>query len=128
TAAPSGQTGTRQPGGARANRNKGGVGQGKGADAGGAPHSQELPDEEVTDRQRQILETMLQEQITSHRRRKKQSGIVKLINRSHNPPTYKRDFAGLVKRGWLQSQSGPTGGVWLSHHFKSEIQRILSLQ
>jgi hypothetical protein len=81
--------------------------------------------EQLSDRQCAILETMLEHEITSHRRRQTQPQIVRLINRNHNATSYKRDFAALALRGWLCSQSGPRGGMWLSPQHRAEIQGIL---
>jgi hypothetical protein len=80
--------------------------------------------EEPTDRQRLILETMLEHEITSERRRKSRSSIVHLINRTHNLDRYNRDFAALVKRGYLQSLEGPHGGMWMTSKGKDVVTRL----
>jgi hypothetical protein len=74
---------------------------------------------ELTDRQTLIIETMMAEEITSHRRRKSRRAIVRLINRTHRESTYGRDFSALVKLGYLQSSEGPTGGMWLTPEGKA---------
>jgi hypothetical protein len=86
----------------------------------------EAAEDRLTNRQRDILETMLREEITSHRRRQIQANIVRLINRNHKPATYKTDFAALVRRGWLQSEYGPEGGMWLPHQHRAAIEQALS--
>jgi hypothetical protein len=93
--------------------------QGEGVGADGEPN-----EEELTDRQRLILETMLENEITGHRRRKNRADIVKLVNRTHNPAAYGRDFAVLVKHGYLKSVEGPKGGVCLTGQGKAEAQRL----
>jgi hypothetical protein len=77
-------------------------------------------------RQIQILETMVVHEITSERRRKKQADIVLLINRTHKPTTYARDFAALVKRGHLESREGPTGGTWIEPRHINQVKQILN--
>jgi hypothetical protein len=69
---------------------------------------------------------MSEKEITSHRRRQRRANVVKLINRTHKPGTYNRDFAALVKRGYLQSEEGPKGGVWLTPQGKTEAERLRS--
>jgi hypothetical protein len=81
-------------------------------------------EEELTDRQRLILETMLEHEITSERRRKRRAEIVGLINRKHNPDVYARDFAALVKQRCLQSLEGPSGGMWLTPEGKAAAKRL----
>ena len=93
-------------------------------DQGGAGQPEEAG--ELTDRQRSILETMLEHEITSERRRKTRAEVVRLINRTHKAQSYNRDFAALVKRGFLHSREGPRGGVWLTPIGKTEAQRIRS--
>ena len=84
--------------------------------------------EGLSDRQRLILETMLEHEITSERRRKSRDAIVKLINRMHKASSYGRDFAALAKpeRGMLQTREGPGGGVWLTREGKKEAERLRS--
>jgi hypothetical protein len=105
------------------------VGQGEGA-AEVAPSAaaadEETDEEELSDRQRWILETMLANEITSYRRRKKRADVVLLINRTHNSDTYGRDFAALGKRGYLEAREGPKGGVWLTQAGKAEAERLRS--
>jgi hypothetical protein len=96
-----------------------------------ARHSDELAigqdnEPELTDRKRSILETMLENEITSERRRKSLAAIVRLINRLHNPQNYKRDFAGLVKLEYLRSREGPRGGVWINPQRRDDARRIIS--
>jgi hypothetical protein len=113
--------------GARSNQAR--AGEGEGTEEGGpvVPTGvREDAEEELNDRQRDILTTMLREEITSRRRRKTQAEIVRLINRLHNATTYKRYFAALTRRGWLQSEPGPEGGVWLSHQYRPAIEQALS--
>jgi hypothetical protein len=81
---------------------------------------------DLSDRQRLVLEAMLEHEITSERRRKTRAAIVGLINRTHKWQTYNRDFAGLTDRGYLQSREGPRGGVWIKPQQKGEAQRIIS--
>src|SRR5262249_50699286 len=81
---------------------------------------------ELSDRQCLILETMLTHEITSERRRESRAAVVKLVNRKHNPQNYNRDFAGLVKLGYLRSREGPEGGVWIAPQRKAEVQLIIS--
>jgi hypothetical protein len=80
--------------------------------------------EELTGRQRLILETMLEHEITSDRRKKNRKSIVRLINRTHNSQSYGRDFANLVKRSLLQKREGPAGGVWLTPTGTAEAVRL----
>jgi hypothetical protein len=80
--------------------------------------------DELTDRQRSILEVMIKEGITSERRRKTRADIVRLINRLHKAETYSHDFAVLGKRGLLKSLQGPKGGVWISPLRVSDAQRL----
>jgi hypothetical protein len=94
-------------------------------DQGEGDADDEREEYELTCRQYDILETMLREKITARRCRQTQAHIVRRINRTHKPATYKRDFAGLVQLGWLQSQSGPAGGVWLSHNHRAAIEQAL---
>jgi hypothetical protein len=102
-----------------------------GADAGeeepvtGAEHDAPLEMGEPSERQRSILRTMLEQEITSERRRKKQADIVRLINRTHKPASYTRDFAALVKRGFLQSLEGPTGGTWIVPKRKADVEQLV---
>jgi hypothetical protein len=79
---------------------------------------------ELTDRQEMILETMLEHGIMSERRRETRADIVRLINRTHKAPTYARDFAALVKRGYLRSLEGPSGGYWLTPTGEAEARRL----
>jgi hypothetical protein len=73
-----------------------------------------------------ILEAMLVNEITSERRRENQTTIVRLINRKHQTTTYVRDFAWLVKRGYLCSREGPNGGMWINPQMKAEVERLCS--
>jgi hypothetical protein len=82
----------------------------------------ETSGEELTDRRRSILETMLEHEITSERRRKSRADIVELINRTHKAQTYNRDFAALVRGGYLCSLKGPEGGVWMTPRGKAEAE------
>jgi hypothetical protein len=114
----------------RADRDQRGASQAKGAgaayDQGGAGQAErdsETDGEELTERQCLILETMLEHAIDSYRRRISRAFIVPLINRNHKPASYGRDFAALVKRGFLQTQEGPGGGYWLTLSGKAEVQR-----
>jgi hypothetical protein len=84
-------------------------------------------EDEVSDRQKSILETMLREEITSHRRRKTRAAIVMLINRTHNPSSYGRDFADLVRRKYVESLEGPSGGMWLDLSRRDEIEQLLTV-
>jgi hypothetical protein len=74
----------------------------------------------LTDRQRLILETMLEMELTSEPRKETHQAIVNRINRHHDANNYKRDFAVLHKKGLIDSIRGPDGGVWLTeqgmHH------------
>jgi len=83
-------------------------------------------EEELTNRQRSILETMLAAEITSWRRRETRASLVRRINRTHHAGTYGRDFAALVKRGLLESLEGPQGGVWINSRNKAEVTRLLA--
>jgi hypothetical protein len=94
-------------------------------DQGEGNADDETEENKLTDRQRDILETMLREKITARRCRQTQAHIVRRINRTHKPGSYKRDFAALVQRGWLQSEPGPEGGMWLTHQHKA-IEQALS--
>jgi hypothetical protein len=94
------------------------------AEAGQAEGADEDAENELTDRQKMILETMLEHEITSERRRKTRAEIVRLINRTHKPSTYNRDFAGLATRQYLRSREGPSGGVWMTSTGKAEAQRL----
>jgi hypothetical protein len=89
---------------------------------GGETVSEQGDVEDLTDRQRLILETMRDHEITSSRRRQTREQIVRLINRTHKPETYGRDFAALVKRQYLRSLAGPKGGVWMTPEGKAEAQ------
>lgn len=116
------------------------TGQGEGASIGGTADQAgagspeetsvktidtEPTDTELNDRQRLILETMLENEITSERRRKNQPHIVGLINRKHKPQTYGRDFAALAKRGYLLSREGPGGGMWVNPKRIADVARII---
>jgi hypothetical protein len=81
--------------------------------------------DKLADRQLLILETMLAHAITSERRRKSQSCIVQQINHTHNHQTYSRDFAALVKCGYLLSREGPGGGMWINPKRKADVEHIL---
>jgi hypothetical protein len=94
-------------------RDQGGAGQGEG-DSG-----------PLTDRQCLILETMLEHEVTSERRRQTRAAIVRLVNRTHKPQNYNRDFAALVKRGLLRAREGPGGGIWLTPAGQTEATRLL---
>jgi hypothetical protein len=93
------------------------------ADRTAAP-SDDMGKRHLSDRQRWILETMLEHEITSERRRKSRAAVVRLINHTHKPLSYSRDFAALVKRGSLQSREGCCGGVWLAPKGRAEAQRL----
>src|SRR5262249_33646832 len=80
-------------------------------------------EDEVTVRQRLILEAMLANGITSERRRKSRVAVVLLVNRTRNPANYYRDFAALVRHGYLRSREGTGGGVWLTPQGKAEAER-----
>jgi hypothetical protein len=82
--------------------------------------------EELTDRQRLILVTMLENEITSERRRNTRPHVVRLINRTHKPSSYNQDFAGLATRRYVQSREGRNGGVWLTPTGRAEAQRLRS--
>jgi DNA-binding IscR family transcriptional regulator len=84
----------------------------------------EQNEKELTDRQRSILETMLEHEIASHLRRKTRAGIVRLINRTHNAETYGRDFAALVRDRYLETQEGPRGGCWLTPSGKARAASL----
>jgi hypothetical protein len=73
-----------------------------------------------------ILETMLKHEIASERRRLSRAAVVKLVNRTHKPGTYNRDFARLVKLEYLRSRAGREGGVWINLSRKADVQRIVS--
>jgi hypothetical protein len=111
---------------------QGGAGQVEGAGAGDASDQDGVDQGEgddgegLSDRQRSILETMLENEITSQRRRKTCAAIVQLVNRTHNASSYTRDFAGLVRRKLLQSREGAGGGVWVTPQRKDEVQRLLT--
>ena len=79
---------------------------------------------ELAGRQRSILETMAEHEVTGERRRKYRADIVKLINRTHKSASYSRDFSALVKLGYLGSLEGPRGGYWLTVTGKTEAQRL----
>ncbi|MBM3996307.1 MAG: hypothetical protein FJ303_19465 [Planctomycetes bacterium] len=85
----------------------------------------EVKEEAPTDRQCLILETMLQEQITSERRRQTQTAIVRKINSKHKAASYGRDFSKLVKLGFLKSLEGPDGGTWIDPKRKAEVEEIV---
>jgi hypothetical protein len=87
---------------------------------------EETDDGDLSDHQRSILETMLENEIASERRRKPRAAVVQLINRTHKPATYNQAFAALVKRGYLQAREGARGGVWLTPTGRAEAQRIRS--
>jgi hypothetical protein len=87
---------------------------------------EEPVEEELTDRQRWILETMLEHEIASERRRKARAAVVKLINHTHNPSSYGRAFADLAQRGLIKSREGLGGGVWLSPQGRAEARRLRS--
>jgi hypothetical protein len=80
----------------------------------------------LTDRQELILETMLEHQITSERRRENRQAIVRKINPRHKWQNYGRDFAALVKSGFLKSREGPEGGVWMSPQGKAQAESLRS--
>lgn len=82
--------------------------------------------EELTDREKLILETMSENEITSKRRRKRQADVVKLMNRTLKPATCKRAFANLKRMSYLCSLDGPAGGVWLLQEGIEEAGRISS--
>src|SRR5262249_28876676 len=88
------------------------------------PPIDDIEDRDLSDRQRWILETMLEHEITSERRRRSRAAVVRLINHTHKPLSYSRDFAALVKRGSLQSREGCSGGVWLAPQGRAEAQRL----
>lgn len=105
----------------------GGPRQGEGDDkvnASAAIIGDETSTEEPTDRQCLILETMLEHEITSERRRQSRTAIVSLINRTHKSSSYGHDFAKLVKDGLLKSLEGPSGGYWLTAAGKKQAQRL----
>ena len=79
---------------------------------------------ELTDRKNLILETMVAHEITSSRRRQTRREIVRLINSKHNSTSYGRDFAALVKGGFLSSREGPDGGVWLTSKGKTAAEHL----
>ncbi len=81
-------------------------------------------DDELSDRQCSILETMLAHAITSERRRKTRGAVVELINRTHKAQSYNRDFATLSTRGYLQAREGHAGGVWLTRPGIATAQRL----
>jgi hypothetical protein len=95
-------------------------------DQGAAGQGEVDGEEELSDRQRAILETMLKDEITSRRRRQPRDEIVGRINRTHKPASYHKDFAALVKLGLLQSQEGSGGGVWLTFQKRAEVERLLT--
>jgi hypothetical protein len=74
----------------------------------------------ITDRQRLILETMLDMDIASEASKEPQSVILRKINPNLDTNNYKRAFAGLHKRGLIDSIKGPDGGVWLTDEGKRE--------
>jgi hypothetical protein len=114
--------------GAGAARDQGEAEQGEEAGAGEGTGENGTPTapEEVglTDRQMLILETMLEHEITSDKRRKNRQAIVRKVNRTHNWRTYSRDFAALVKLGYLKSREGPHGGMWLTPQGMTEAVRL----
>ncbi|HYV35020.1 MAG TPA: hypothetical protein VE988_04895 [Gemmataceae bacterium] len=83
-----------------------------------------IQDDSLTDRHELILETMLANEITSERRRKTRVGIVGLINRTHKPAKYSRDFAKVAKLDFLKCREGVGGGVWLTPKGKAEAGRL----
>jgi hypothetical protein len=68
----------------------------------------------LTDRQRLILETMLDMELISEVRKETHRVIVERINPQHDPDNYKHDFAVLRSKGLTDSIRGPDGGVWLT--------------
>jgi hypothetical protein len=95
-------------------------------EGGQAEGVDDIVESELTDRQKIILETMLENEITSERRRRTRAQIVRLVNRTHNPLSYSRDFARLVTLQYLRSLEGPKGGVWMTPTGKAEAQRLRS--
>jgi hypothetical protein len=106
--------------------NQGGPEQREGDGQSSTPPVTEPSEDEpkLTERQLSILRAMLEEEVTSHRRRQKQAAIVRLINRTHRAGSYTRAFASLVGLGYLQSVEGPKGGTWITPAKKAEVQRI----
>jgi hypothetical protein len=89
-----------------------------------ASRTDEMERRDLSDRQYWILETMVEHEITSERRRKSRAEVVRLINHMHKPLSYNRDFAALVKRGSLHSRDGSGGGVWVTPDGKAEVERL----
>jgi hypothetical protein len=84
----------------------------------------EASEPRLTDRCILILEAMLANEITSERRRKSRRQIVQLVNRWHRCASYNRAFAELVRCGYLQSLSGPTGGIWMTPRGKEAAKHL----
>jgi hypothetical protein len=94
----------------------------QGSGASREPTSEAEAAPELNDRQRLILEAMLDNELTSERRRQSRAQVVRLIHREHKPGTYSHAFAGLAKHGYLRSREGPRGGVWLTAAGKAEAE------
>jgi len=82
--------------------------------------------EDLTDREELILETMLEQGITSKRCRKTRQRIVPLVNRNYTPQSCDRAFATLTKLGYLEAKEGHGGGVWLTSKGRAEVERLRS--
>jgi len=103
--------------------------QAEGVDKAVAPADatdNETDPEDLTDRANLILETMLEQGITSKRCRKTRQRIVPLVNRNFNPQSCNRDFATLTKRGYLEAKEGNRGGIWLTSKGRAEAERLRS--
>src|SRR5262249_24523306 len=107
--------------GQRALTERAGNAAGRESDAGASAYDDE--DNSLTDRQRLILETMLDMDLDNETCRAALQQIVTRINPKHDANNYKRDFATLRGKELTGSVRGPDGGVWLTDKGREQAKR-----
>ena len=81
---------------------------------------------DMSDRQKLLLENMLEKGITSLRTRKTRAQIVKATNRSWKENRCNHDFARLSENGYIKTEISPKGGCYLTAKGKAAAEQILS--
>src|SRR5262249_3884897 len=73
-----------------------------------------ISDSELKEREREILSALLLLKADGERRRVSRNKAARKADPSCKPSSYNKAIASLVKKGYVASQTGPGGGIWLS--------------
>jgi hypothetical protein len=93
--------------GTGADSDQGEAKQAEGADEGTSP-------QELSDREKEILQALQVLKADGERRRVSRQKAARKTDPGCKPSTYNKAISSLVKRGFVESRSGPGGGIWLT--------------